>query len=67
MLLKTKNIFLKSEMNKTKKNLNELEKSLMVMIMMMIIIFLMLIMMNIEKLEALEDYLNCFIAIITNQ
>ena len=37
------------------------------LIIMMMMIFLMLMMINIVKLEALEDYLKILIVIITSQ
>ena len=78
---KNKKYLSESEIKKTNKSLTELRKSLslknfvaMILIVfimktLIVLIMMMLIMMmiNIEKLEALEDYLNVLILIITNQ
>ena len=69
------------EIEETRKNFNELEKSLIlktfmvivivlimkILIIMIMMIIVILMMINTEKLEALEDYLKGLIEIVLNQ
>ena len=72
--LVAKNRNIRDYENKSKKDLikalSKPKPKMIVLIMMivifMIIIMILLMMMNIEKLEALEDYLKSLIEIITN-
>ena len=80
MLLKKKNLS-ESEIKETNKSFTKFKKSLrlknfvlvliaLIMktsIIMILIMILLMVMMNIEKLEALENYLKILILIITNQ